>query len=289
MKEDVLATLAHVKRHMGTRVLVKLGGAALKAATLPPTVLEDLAVMRSLGLSVILVHGGGPLINEELERRGISWEFLDGQRVTTPEMMDTIETVLFGKVNRRIVRELNLHGIPAIGLSGIEASTLFCKPAGAALGQVGSIEEVDSSLIDSILSTPRRDGKGVMPVIAPIGTDRVSLTFNVNADWAASRIAVSLGIRKMIFLTDQEGILDREGKVISSLDAGELDHLIETGVVKGGMLTKARASLEALRSGVSSIHILNAGRPHALVEELFTDAGVGTLCGARARREGGVE
>ena len=281
--EPVLTALSYVKRLSGTTLLIKLGGAALQNSEHFDSLKTDLALLRDVGISVVLVHGGGPAINAELSSRGITWEFIDGQRVTTPEMMEVIENVLGGTVNRHIVRSLNLAGIPAVGFSGIEARTLRCRPAGSKLGQVGVIEEVDTSLIRSILHAQTKDGHGAIPVSAPIGVGSDGQTFNINADWAASRIAQALGIKKVLFLTDQNGILDAEGNVVPELDASELQGYIDNQVVKGGMLTKTRTILDALNNGVSTIHIINGQKPHALVSELFTDEGAGTICRLRSR------
>ena len=271
----VRATLSYVKRFTGSRILIKLGGAVLQDQELVSSICEDLTLIQSVGVSVVLVHGGGPAINEELTRRGIQWEFIDGQRVTTPQMMEVIEMVLCGLVNRRIVRTLNRAGVRAVGMSGVDARTLICKQANPRLQQVGSIERVNTDFIDSI--------QRAIPVIAPVGIGKKGETFNINADWAASRIAEALGIKKLLFLTDQEGILDGEMKLIPELDAGELESLIEAGVVKGGMLAKTQTILHALRNGVTDVHVLNARRPHGLIEELFTDLGVGTVCRLRSR------
>jgi acetylglutamate kinase len=282
----VLDTLAYVKRFAGETVLIKLGGAALQDSELVVSLCEDFALIRSVGVSVVLVHGGGPSINQELTTHGIQWEFIDGQRVTTPAMMDIVEMVLCGSVNRRIVRTLNHAGVTAVGLSGADARTLQCRQSNKKLGQVGKIDKVDPSFINTVLNTQLEPGKGCIPVIAPVGVGKDGQAFNVNADWAASRIAEALGIKKIIYLTDQHGILDGEKKLISELDAGELEHLIESGVVQGGMLAKAQTMLHALKNGVSDIHVLNARRPHALIEELFTDVGVGTVCRSRSRAMG---
>jgi acetylglutamate kinase len=280
--ETLLATLSYVKRLSGQTILLKLGGATLEGERLG-ALCRDLTLLRDVGVSVVVVHGGGPHINAELEARGIPWKFIDGQRVTTPAIMEVIESVLGGTVNRRVVRALNLAGIPAVGLSGVEASTLWCRPAGKKLGQVGVIEEVDTGLIRSILKAQTKDGRGAVPVVAPIGVGPDGTTFNINADWAASRIAQSLGIKKLLFLTDQNGILDKDGTVLTDLDASELQGLIDTEVVKGGMLTKVRTIMDALGNGVGAIHIINGQRPHALVTELFTDEGSGTICRLRSR------
>ncbi len=274
--EKVIATLSYVQKFSGQTILVKLGGAALQSAELVDSICEDLHHIRSVGVNVVLVHGGGPLINQELTARGIQWQFIDGQRVTTPEMMEVIEMVLCGLVNRRFVRALNKAGVRAVGMSGSDAGTLTCRQASAQLGQVGQINKVDTTIIHSIL----KDG---IPVIAPIGVGSEGEAFNINADWAASMIAQALGIRKVLFLTDQDGILDRDSKLIQEIDAAELENLIDTGVVTGGMLAKTQTVLAALRNGVSDVHIASARRPHALIEELFTDGGVGTICRLRSR------
>lgn len=274
--KEVVATLSYVKRFAGKTILIKLGGAALEDSSLVASICNDLSLIRSVGIQLVLVHGGGPAINRELTARGITWEFVDGQRVTTPEMMDVIEMVLRGHVNQKIVRTLNKAGMRAVGISGTDARTLQCKQSNAKLGQVGAIERVDTSLVKSLIDDS-------IPVIAPIGIGSTGKAFNINADWAAARVAESLGVRKLIFLTDQEGILDANGKLITELDAGELENLIETGVVKGGMLAKVQTILHALRNGVTDVHVLNARRPHGLIEELFTDRGVGTVCKIRSR------
>ncbi|MBC7693179.1 MAG: acetylglutamate kinase [Methylotenera sp.] len=280
--EKVIATLSYVKRFAGTTVLIKLGGAALQDSELVQSICKDLTLIRSVGVSVVLVHGGGPSINQELTSRGITWEFIEGQRVTTPEMMDVIEMVLCGSVNRKIVRTLNQAGVRAVGMSGTDASTLYCKKSSSKLGQVGMIDKVNTDFINSILNT-QTDGIGAIPVIAPIGIGKNGEAYNINADWAASRIAQALGITKVLFVTDQNGILDSQLELIPELDAGELENLIEAGVIKGGMLAKARTIIHALRNGVTDVHILNARRPHSLIEELFTDIGVGTVCRLRSR------
>jgi acetylglutamate kinase len=279
--EIVKSALAYVKKFSGTRILIKLGGAALQDESLVAALCEDLSLIRGAGVHVVLVHGGGPAINQELESKGIQWTFVDGLRVTTPAMMETIEMVLCGKVNRRIVRTFNQSSVRAIGLSGSDAGMLSCRPLRKELGLVGEVTEVRPAAIEAILRT-QDDGIGTIPVIAPIGVDENGQAYNINADWAAARIAEALDIDKMLFLTDQEGILGADGKLIQELDAGELEALIDEGVVKGGMLAKVNTVLYALKNGVRDIHIFNARRPHGLLEELFTERGVGTVCRLRA-------
>ena len=279
--QTVKSALGYVKKFTGTSVLIKLGGAALEDQSLVAALCEDLSLIRGAGVNVVLVHGGGPAINRELERRGITWNFVDGLRVTTPEMMEVIEMVLCGKVNRRIVRTLNQSAVRAIGLSGSDARTLFCKPMRKDLGLVGEVITVRPAAIEAILRT-QDEGIGTIPVIAPIGIGENGQAYNINADWAAVRIAEALDIDKVLFLTDQEGILGADLKLIQELDAGELEVLIEGGVVNGGMLAKVNTVLHDLKNGVKDVHIFNARRPHGLIEELFTDHGVGTVCRLRS-------
>lgn len=278
---DVIQTLKYVRRFSGQSILVKLGGSALKDLELVQTLCDDLALIRSIGISVVLVHGGGPSISDELKFRGIESEFFEGQRVTTPEMIDVIEMVLCGKINRRIVRTLNSSGIKAVGLSGTDANMLFCKRAEPRLGNVGVIEKVDAELLSPYLKKEGR--QALIPVIAPVGIDEDGEALNVNADWAASCISQALEIKKLIYLTDQEGILDSQGQLISELDAAELEDLIRKEVITGGMLAKAKTILHAMRNNVQDIHIINSKRPHSLIEELFTNRGIGTVCRVRAR------
>ncbi len=274
----VLDTLNYVKSFAGETLLIKLGGAALQDSDLVVSICKDLALIRSLGISIVLVHGGGPSINKELTLHGIEWNFIDGQRVTTPEMMDIVEMVLSGQVNRRIVRTLNQAGVCAVGVNGTDARILQCKTSRPELGQVGNVEKVDVSYIKTVLNTQTEAGMGFIPVITPVGFSEDGKALNVNADWAASKIAAALGISKILYLTDQDGILDAEGSLISEVDAAQIHDLIHTGVVKGGMLAKVQTILHALSMGVKNVHILNAKRPHCLIEELFTSQGVGTIC-----------
>lgn len=283
LKESVFSVLDYVHEFAGTTIMIKLGGSILQDDSLLDSIASDIWAAHSVGVRVVVVHGGGPSINQELERRKITWEFVDGLRVTTPEMMNVIEMVLCGQVNRRIVRALNKTGLRAVGFSGADAFTLMCKPTSKKLGLVGEIQNVNFQLIDQVLNMQDDLGRRGVPVIAPIGTDRTGQAYNINADWAASRIASQLGVTKMLFLTDQDGILDQDGKLMPELDAGELLQLIEDGTVKGGMLAKAKTVLYAVQHKVTDVHILNARRPHALVEELFTDAGIGTVCRLRSR------
>ncbi|MBX7231083.1 MAG: acetylglutamate kinase [Bdellovibrionales bacterium] len=277
---SVIDTLQYVRRFSNQKLLVKLGGSALKDLNLVKTICDDLALIRSIGISVVLVHGGGPSISDELSLRGIHSEFIDGQRVTTPEMMDIIEMVLCGKMNRRIVRTLNAAKIKAVGLCGTDANMIQCRREDERLQNVGIVERIDTEILNKYLGN--EDRQDIIPVVAPMGVDEMGRALNVNADWAASRIAQALNIKKMIYLTDQDGILDKQGSLISELDAAGLEELMVSGVVTGGMLAKTRTILHALRNKVDDIHIINSKRPHSLIEELFTNRGIGTVCHIRA-------
>lgn len=286
--QDLISTLDYVRRYSGSTIVIKLGGASLEDAKLVESICEDLHRIHRLGLQVVLVHGGGPAINAELTRRGISWNFHEGQRITTPEMMDAIESTLSGTINKRLVRALNAAGVRAVGMSGVDGGLLKCRQANPVLGQVGAVETVETDLLRAIAGLSS-SGAAAIPVIAPVGLGQDGLAYNINADWAAAKIASSMGAKKMLFLTDQDGILDPEKKLISELDATELESLIETGVVTGGMMAKARTIVHALKNDVTDVHIFNARRPHGLLEELFTDRGAGTICRVRSRAYAAME
>jgi acetylglutamate kinase len=274
--QHVAELLGFVRKFSGKPILIKLGGSALQDTEVVTGLCEDIALLQSVGIPVVLVHGGGPAINEELTLRGIKWEFFEGQRVTTPEMMSVVEMVLCGKVNRRIVRALNAAGVNAVGVSGTDARLLQCDRVDERLGEVGKVTHVNSDFLAPHLKG-QRDG-------APVGTDVAGRPLNINADWAASRLARALGIQKLIYLTDQDGILNGDGDLIAELDAGDLEDLIHKEIVKGGMLAKVRTILDGLAHGIGAIHILNGKRRHVLIEELFTNRGVGTVCRSQAVR-----
>ncbi len=236
------------------RVLIKIGGAALADSSALNNVTHVVQSYREQGFDVILVHGGGPAINEELRRRGIEWTFVGGQRVTTPLMMKTIEDTLCGTVNGKIVRHFGVVGLSAIGFSGADHKTLLCSAQSAELGLVGKIDEVNTAWIEEILSLPSKP----LPVIAPIGVGAAGESFNINADRAASALAVGLKVNELVFLTDQPGIYDEEGLIIRQVDSIGLENLIDAKIVTGGMLAKTQAILHALNGGVPSVKVTNA-------------------------------
>lgn len=237
-----------------SRVLIKLGGASLKDDSVLDVVAEAIKQYRKYDFQVVVVHGGGPAINNELTARGITWSFLDGQRVTSPEMMDVIESTLCGQVNGQVVRRFNARNLPAIGFSGTDGNTLQCSPASTALGRVGRIDAVDARWLEGLMAMPQSP----VPVISPIGVGLDGASYNINADWAASHLAVALKARYLIFLTDQNGIWDANRRVRPSLPPVDLRQMIDDGVVKDGMLTKARAMAYAASHGVGAVRVMNA-------------------------------
>jgi acetylglutamate kinase len=252
------------------RVLIKLGGAALDTDLTLEVVSEAIQRYRQLGYKVILVHGGGPAINNELRQRGITWNFVGGQRVTTPAMIEVIETTLCGGVNRRLVRHFGAQGLPVVGLSGTDRQTLLCSQASLELGLVGKIEKVNAEWIEEMLHLPQP----LVPVIAPVGTSQSGQCYNINADWAATHLAVALQVDELVFLTDQFGVLDEEGELISELDSDGMHNMIECKVVSGGMLTKIQAVLFALNNGVNGVRVLKAVDSNRAV----TNPTLGTRC-----------
>jgi acetylglutamate kinase len=278
----VIDTLKYVRQFSGQRILIKLGGSILDDVKLVAALCEDLSLLRAANISLLIVHGGSKAIDKNLEAHKLSWEFHEGQRITTPEMVNIIEMVLCGHVNKMLVRTLNAVGVPAVGLSGSDEKMLQCGYYDEILGEVGYIEQVDTTLLEMYLQQQAQSLQGAIPVVAPIGVNQNGNALNVNADWAATRIAQALAINKLIYLTDQDGIYDEQGTIISQVDAAQLEELIETKVVKNGMLTKCKTILSALNEGIDNIHIINAKQPNALIQELFTNQGVGTICKKRA-------
>lgn len=235
-------------------VVIKLGGASLQNLE----TLERLAFMvkelQSSGVRPVIIHGGGPAINLELTNRGLSWKFIKGQRQTTPEMMVVIEEVLATSVNGLIVDEFKKTGVEAIGLSGAKDKILFCTQTNSELQQVGKVEEVQLGAIQKVLQSSDL----TVPVIAPIGLGYEGEKYNINADWAAAKIAVALNAEKLIFLTDQNGILDGEGALIDVASSELIHEMIDSGVIHGGMYTKVMTMMMAIDHGVSEVQVINA-------------------------------
>jgi acetylglutamate kinase len=253
---------------MKPRLVIKLGGSSLQN---PETILQLARLVQGYqmqGHQVIVVHGGGPAINEELNKRGISWQFINGQRQTTSEMMQVIDEVLSRKVNSSIVSQLQSAEVFARGLSAADAKILFCTQANEELMQVGKVEAVNPEAIEEVLQVSQQT-----PVIVPIGFGEKGVKYNVNADWAAAKIAISLKAKKLIFLTDQLGILDEKKQLVQKIDPKGIDQMIKDGIILGGMYTKVQAMMAALVSGVEQVRVLHA----SLALEVLTNKNVGTL------------
>jgi len=276
----LVEALPYIRQFSGSVVVVKYGGNALAAsddgddgATLG-TFAQDVVLLRSVGMLPVVVHGGGPQIGEMMRRLGKDVEFRDGLRVTDAETLDIARMVLVGKVNREIVSAINVHAPLAVGLSGEDAHLITAEQRSEQLGFVGDISRVDPAMVQSLLS------QGLIPVVATVGIGAAGQAYNINADTAAGAVAAALGADKLIYLTDVAGVqADRAdpGSLIGQLKASEVDKLIEDGVVDGGMIPKLEAAARAVRDGVRRAHVLDGRVAHAVLVELFTDSGLGTM------------
>jgi len=268
----VIRSIAYVNEFRGKTILIKLGGSILNDEALIISLCDDLKVLTNCGIKIVVVHGGGHAINKQLALQNVTSEFLDGLRVTSSEAMQVIEMVLCGQVNPLLIRKLNSVGLNAVGLSGADSNMLQCEYHSQAHGCVGMISAVNTSPISQVISHL------AIPVIAPIGVVTGGSPVNINADYAASHIASAMKVDKLIYVTDQDGIYDKTGSVYSKLSSNDLLSIIHDQTVQGGMLTKVRAILSALNGQLKHVHILNGHKRHVLIEELFTEQGVGTLC-----------
>jgi acetylglutamate kinase len=270
--ETLLEALPYIREFHGRTIVIKYGGAAMRDEELREAFATDIVLLKYVGLNPIVVHGGGPDITAYMERLGMEVRFVEGLRVSDAETVEVAKMVLLGKVNSDIVLRLNRHGQPAVGLSG-EDGTLFevrPVPNAAEVGFVGEIERVDAEVLNHI-------AEDYIPVVASLGADRDGNSYNVNADEAAGKVAARLRAHKAIFLTDVEGWLadphDPSSR-ISETTVGEIEGALDG--VAGGMRPKLQACVEAIRGGVQHAHIIDGRRPHTLLLELFTDAGIGT-------------
>ncbi|MGZ3691973.1 MAG: acetylglutamate kinase [Pseudobdellovibrio sp.] len=247
---------------MKSRILIKLGGSSLQNAG----TLKELAVLikgfQKDNYQIVVVHGGGPAINEELTKRGIQWKFINGQRQTTPEMISVIEEVLAVKVNSMLVQLLNAAGLEAYGLSGAHEQTLLCTQANEELMQVGKIETVNTAAIEAALEI----SNAALTVVAPIGVGSQGEKYNINADWAATQIAKALKVEKLIFLTDQDGILDQDKKLVGTATSAKVNEMIKSGVISGGMYTKVMTMMSALEAGIEQVRVLNASQASLILK-----------------------
>jgi acetylglutamate kinase len=270
----LIEALPYIRRFFGSTIVVKYGGNAMTDPSLASSFAADIVLLQSVGIRVVVVHGGGPQIGELMDRLGKVSEFRDGLRVTDAETLDIARMVLVGKVNREIVAAINAHGPLAVGLSGEDAGLITAGRRSEALGFVGDIERVNPAIVESLLA------EGLIPVVSTIGADLTGQAYNINADTVAGALAGAVQAEKAIYLTDIAGLLrdvDDPSSLIASTDTAEIAALIESGALSGGMIPKIDACLEALDAGVTAAHLLDGRVPHVLLLELFTDAGVGTM------------
>lgn len=283
-KAAILAeALPYIRRFNGKTLVVKYGGNAMTDDTLKASFAQDIVLLKLVGLHPVVVHGGGPQINSMLEKLGKTGEFVQGMRVTDAETMDVVEMVLGGLVNKDIVNLINQAGGRAVGLTGkdggmIRARKLFVRsPEGAAIdiGQVGEISEIDPSLVQ------RLENDAFIPVIAPIGVGADGAAYNINADLVAGKLAETLKAEKLLLMTNTPGVLDKEGQLLTGLTAARVDELFADGTIHGGMLPKISSALDAAKNGVNAVHIIDGRVKHALLLEILTAAGVGTMIRAK--------
>lgn len=266
--------LPWVKAMAGTTVVIKYGGAAMVDEALRASVMEDIMLMKLVGVNPIIVHGGGKDISALVKALGMPVEFKDGLRVTTPEVMRAVSMVLSGKVNEELVLALNAHGPLGVGLSGVDGSMVRCSIPDASVGRVGRIEMVDTGVVETLLE------QGFIPVIASVGVGPDGKAVNINADTFASALAQTCNASKVVFLTDVDGLyrdFSDKSSLISRMTLADARAIMEDGTLSKGMIPKVRAAVDAIDGGVQRAHILNGTQPHSLVLELFTDVGVGTM------------
>ena len=285
----MIEALPYIRKFNSQTMVIKYGGHAMVDSKLKNGFALDIVLMKYVGLNPVIVHGGGPQIGEILKEMSIKSNFINGHRVTDEKTMDVVEMVLAGKVNKEIVATINEHGGQAVGLSGKDGHLITARklkfvsspnrttnksdnnpPEIIDIGLVGEVVSVNNRIIESLI------GNQFIPVIAPVGAGKDNETYNINADLVAAHIASSLGAKKLILLTDVEGVFGSDGNLLSSLTAEEADHLIAKGAIKGGMIPKLQCCIEAVKGGVEKVHIIDGRKEHALLLEIFTDEGVGT-------------
>ena len=279
----LIEALPYIRFFYGVTIVVKYGGHAMADEQLKEDFARDITLMKFIGMHPVVVHGGGPQINQVLERMGISPKFVRGMRFTDDQTMDVVEMVLGGKINKSIVAQINHHGGNSVGLTGKDAGLLRAEklhityqpdenkpPEILDPGLVGTVTSVNSELIKTL------SGQGFIPVIAPVGAGSKGETYNINADLVAAKVAGALSASRLIYLTDVDGIIDSQNNLVSSVNAQSVRKMIADGTISGGMIPKIEYALDALKNGVEKVQIINGKHRHALLLELFTDEGVGT-------------
>lgn len=282
--EVLTEALPYIQKHTGKTVVIKYGGNAMVDETLQSSFARDVVLMKQIGINPVIVHGGGPQIGKLLERIGIESEFINGVRVTDSETMDVVEMVLGGLINKQIVNLISRHGGKAVGLTGKDGQLIRAKkiafqrnapeakePEIIDMGHTGDVDAIDPSVVSML------DDGDFIPVIAPIGVGSDGMSYNINADTVAGKLASVLSAEKLILLTNTSGILDKAGKLLTGLKPEQVKQLVNDGTISGGMLPKISCAMDAIASGVNTAHIIDGRVQHAVLLELFTDEGVGTL------------
>jgi len=283
--QTLTEALPYIKRFFDKTIVIKYGGNAMTDEHLKECFAQDVVLLKLIGMNPVVVHGGGPQINDMLDRLGKKGEFIQGMRVTDAETMDVVEMVLGGQVNKEIVNLINRNGGKAVGLTGQDGNFIHAHKLLIAdkddplkmidIGMVGQISAIDPSIINFL------DSGDFIPVVAPIGVGEDGETYNINADVVAGKLAEILGAEKLILLTNTPGVLDKSGQLLTGLTPKLIDELLADGTLSGGMLPKISSALDAARSGVKSVHIIDGRVEHALLLEVLTDEGVGTLIKAK--------
>lgn len=279
----LIEALPYIRQFYGMTIVIKYGGHAMSDVQLKEDFARDIVLMKFVGLNPVIVHGGGPQINQVLSRMGIESTFVGGMRLTDEPTMDVVEMVLGGKVNKEIVAQINRHGGKAVGLSGKDGGLILAEklhivyrkdentpPEIIDPGLVGQVTNVNPLIINTLAEN------GFIPVIAPVGACKSGETYNINADLVACSIAMALSAGRLILLTDVDGVLDASGNLISSIDSAAVGKMVDDKILSGGMIPKIECSVKALENGVEKVHIINGKKRHALLLELFTDKGIGT-------------
>jgi len=279
----LLEALPYIQRFCNKTIVIKYGGHAMVDESLKDHFSRDMVMLKYIGISPVVVHGGGPQIGSYLKKLGKDSKFIQGMRVTDEETMDIVEMVLAGKVNKEIVGLINRHGGRAVGLSGKDGNLIQADkyllneekakntpPEIIDIGLVGKVERIDSNLIVSLVN------EGFIPVIAPTGFGKKGETYNINADLVAGEVAAALKAEKLVLLTDVNGVLDADKRLVHTMDGKKAIDMIETGTIEGGMFPKVKCCLKALRQGVGKAHIIDGRLKHAVLLEIFTDRGIGT-------------
>lgn len=279
----LIESLPYIRKFAGTTIVIKYGGHAMVDEQLKDGFARDITLLKFIGVHPVVVHGGGPQINSMLDRMGIQPQFVRGMRLTDAPTMDVVEMVLGGKINKSIVAQINQQGARAVGLSGKDGGLIQARKMQIVVqedatkppeiidpGMVGQVTSINPHIIHTLAR------EGYIPIIAPVGVGKKGETYNINADLVASQVAIALKASRLILMTDVDGLLDTQGRLISSINAETIQQMLAQKQITGGMIPKIECALEALQSGVKKVPIINGKRPHAILLELFTDQGIGT-------------